>query len=62
MTQDNTTRAAADAHLLSAVDVTVCYDHAHEALHPTSLGFDAGTCTACLEASSSACASPARLP
>ena len=46
MTQDNTTRAAADAHLLSTVDVTVRYDHAHEALHPTSLGFDAGTCTA----------------
>ena len=46
MTQDNTTQAAADAHLLSTVDMTVCYDHAHEALHPTSLGFDAGTCTA----------------
>lgn len=46
MTQDNTTQAAADAHLLSTVDVTVRYDHAHEALHPTSLGFDAGTCTA----------------
>ena len=46
MTQDNTTRAAADAHLLSTVDVTVRYDRAHEALHPTSLGFDAGTCTA----------------
>ena len=46
MTQDNTTRAAAHAHLLSTVDVTVRYDHAHEALHPTSLGFDAGTCTA----------------
>ena len=28
------------------MDVTVRYDHAHEALHPTSLGFDAGTCTA----------------
>ncbi len=46
MTQDNTTQAAADAHLLSTVDMTVRYDHAHEALHPTSLGFDAGTCTA----------------
>ena len=46
MTQDNTTQAAADAHLLSTVDVTVRYDHAHEALHPTSLGFDAGACTA----------------
>ena len=46
MTQDNTTQAAAAAHLLSTVDVTVRYDHAHEALHPTSLGFDAGTCTA----------------
>lgn len=46
MTQDNTTQAAADAYLLSTVDVTVRYDHAHEALHPTSLGFDAGTCTA----------------
>ena len=46
MTQDNTTWAAADAHLLSTVDVTVRYDHAHEALHPTCLGFDAGTCTA----------------
>ena len=46
MTQDNTTRAAADAHLLSTQDVTVRYDRAHEALHPTSLGFDAGTCTA----------------
>ena len=46
MTQDNTTRAAADAHLLSTVDVTVRYDRAYEALHPTSLGFDAGTCTA----------------
>ena len=46
MTQDNTTRAAADAHLLSTVDVTVRYDRAHEALRPTSLGFDAGTCTA----------------
>ena len=46
MTQDNTTQAAADAHLLSTQDVTVRYDHAHEALHPTSLGFDAGTCTA----------------
>ena len=46
MTQDNNTQAAADAHLLSTVDVTVRYDHAHEALHPTSLGFDAGTCTA----------------
>ena len=46
MTQDNTTQAAADAHLLSTVDVTVRYDHAREALHPTSLGFDAGTCTA----------------
>ena len=46
MTQDNTTQAAADAHLLSTVDVTVRYDHTHEALHPTSLGFDAGTCTA----------------
>lgn len=46
MTQDNTTRAVADAHLLSTQDVTVRYDRAHEALHPTSLGFDAGTCTA----------------
>lgn len=46
MTQDNTTQAAADAHLLSTVDMTVRYDHAHEALHPTSLSFDAGTCTA----------------
>ena len=46
MTQDNPTQAAAAAHLLSTVDVTVRYDHAHEALHPTSLGFDAGTCTA----------------
>ena len=26
--------------------MTVRYDRAHEALHPTSLGFDAGTCTA----------------
>ncbi len=46
MIQDNTAQAAADAHLLSTQDVTVRYDHAHEALHPTSLGFDAGTCTA----------------
>ena len=33
-------------HLLVTSDVTVRYDHVHEALHPVSLSFDAGTCTA----------------
>ena len=35
-----------DEHLLATQDVTVRYDHTHEALHPTSLAFDAGTVTA----------------
>ena len=37
---------AAGGHLLATRDVTVRYDHVKEALHPTSLGFDAGTVTA----------------
>ena len=49
---DNTNTAAAKAqegtqnHLLSTRDVTVRYDHTKEALHPTSLDFDAGCVTA----------------
>ena len=38
--------AANAEHLLVTSDVTVRYDHTHEALHPTSLAFDAGSCTA----------------
>ena len=34
------------SHTLSTKDVTVCYDLTCEALHPTSLDFDAGTVTA----------------
>ena len=34
------------SHTLSTKDVTVCYDLTREALHPTSLDFDAGTVTA----------------
>lgn len=37
--------ASAD-HLLRARGVTVRYDHVKEALHPTTLGFDAGQVTA----------------
>ncbi len=33
-------------HLLQATDVTVRYNHTKEALHPTTLGFDAGSVTA----------------
>ena len=33
-------------HLVETRDVTVRYDHTKEALHPTSLSFDAGTVTA----------------
>ena len=49
---DNTNTAAAKAqegtqnHLLSTRNVTVRYDHTKEALHPTSLDFDAGCVTA----------------
>ena len=38
--------AAASAALLRACGVTVRYDHVKEALHPTTLGFDAGQVTA----------------
>ena len=38
--------ASGAAHLLSTHDVTVKYDHTKEALHPTSLDFDAGVVTA----------------
>ena len=37
---------SATDHLLATRDVTVRYDHVKEALHPTSLSFDAGTVTA----------------
>ena len=47
---DNTNATAPEtgtqAHLLSTRDVTVRYDHTKEALHPTSLDFDAGCVTA----------------
>lgn len=33
-------------YLLSTRDVTVCYNHTHEALHPTNLDFDEGEVTA----------------
>ena len=38
--------AASGEHTLAARDVTVRYSHVKEALHPTSLPFDAGTVTA----------------
>ena len=41
-----TAGAATAEHLLATRDVTVRYNHVKEALHPTSLGFDAGTVTA----------------
>ena len=37
---------ASSDHLLRARGVTVRYDHVKEALHPTTLGFDAGQVTA----------------
>ena len=42
----NESLGATSAHLLSAHDVSVRYDHTKEALHPTSLGFDEGKVTA----------------
>ncbi len=42
----STSAQSAPAHLLSTHDVTVMYDHVKEALHPTSLDFDAGCVTA----------------
>ena len=38
--------AASGGHTLETRDVTVRYNHVKEALHPTSLSFDAGTVTA----------------
>ena len=38
--------AASGEHTLETRDVTVRYNHVKEALHPTSLSFDAGTVTA----------------